>query len=123
MSASEARQAIEDFFKGFNGRDIEVIRTALHYPHVRLASGRVMVTETPGEYRIPFERLAEVEGWHHSTLDAADVVHAGPDKVHFDVRFSRYREDGTRYAEHQALWVVTRQGDHWGVQARSSYAP
>ena len=45
------------------------------------------------------------------------------DKVHFDVCFSRYLADGSRYATHQALWVVTRLEGHWGIQARSSFAP
>ena len=123
MSVSDARQPIEQFFDGFNRRDIDTIRAALHYPHVRIASWGVRVAYSADEYMIPFDALAAAEGWHHSTLDRADVVHEGPDKVHFDLRFSRYRQDGTRYVEHQALWIVTREGDHWGVRARSSFAP
>jgi hypothetical protein len=119
----DARAAVEAFFAGFNARDIEAIRASLHYPHIRFASGRIITANQPGDYVIPFERLAEHEGWHHSTLDRCEPVHEGPDKVHFDVRFRRYHEDGECYAEHRALWVITRQDDGWGVQARSSYAP
>ena len=67
--------------------------------------------------------LKQSEGWHHSTLDGADVIHEGPDKVHFDMRFSRFLDDGSRYATHRAVWVVTRLEGHWGIQARSSFAP
>jgi hypothetical protein len=95
----------------------------MNFPHVRLASGRVIVTERAEDFRTPYELLIEREGWHHSTLDRCDLVHDGPDKVHFDVRFRRYHEDGSVYAEHRSLWVVTRDDDHWGIQARSSYAP
>ena len=123
MSTTEARGAIEQFFDGFNRRDIDTIRAALHYPHVRLASGRVRIAPSAEEYHIPFDALIAAEGWHHSTLDKAAVVHEGADKVHFDVRFSRFHEDGSCYASHTALWVVTREGGHWGVQARSSFAP
>lgn len=123
MSVSEARGVIEDFFAAFNARNGEGTRAALNYPHVRIASGRVAIAHGASEFAIPFDALAAAEGWHHSTLDRAEVVHEGPDKVHFDVRFSRYREDGTRYATHTALWIVTRQGGRWGLQARSSYAP
>jgi hypothetical protein len=123
VSASQARRAIDSFFEGFNARDQQKIRDAFHFPHVRFASGRVMVVEQPSDFHTPFDRLIAAEGWHHSTLDSAEVVHEGPDKVHFDVRFSRYKEDGSRYAEHRSLWIVTRTDDHWGVQGRSSYAP
>lgn len=90
---------------------------------MRLASGTVRVIDEPGGFKTPFAALKEVEGWHHSTLDRADVIHAGPDKVHFDVGFSRYLADGSCYATHQAVWVVTRVDGHWGIQARSSFAP
>ncbi len=119
----EARAAVEAFFAGFNARDIDTIRGALHYPHIRFASGSIATAETPADYQIPFERLVRHEGWHHSTLDACDVVHEGPDKVHFDVRFRRYHDDGSVYASHRALWIVVRQQGRWGIQARSSYAP
>ena len=118
-----ARAAIDRFFEGFNAEDDAVIRAALNFPHVRLASGSVRVFERPEDFHTPFQALKDAEGWHHSTLERAEVIHAGPDKVHFDVCFHRFHEDGTRYATHEAVWVVTRQGGHWGIQARSSFAP
>jgi hypothetical protein len=51
------------------------------------------------------------------------VVHSGADKVHVAVVFTRFREDGSVLAKYDSLYVVTKQGEHWGVQARSSYAP
>ena len=81
------------------------------------------VIEKPEDFKTPFDALKRAEGWHHSTLDRADVIHEGADKVHFDVCFSRWKEDGPSYAVHQAIWVVTRVEGHWGIQARSSFAP
>jgi len=118
-----ARKAVEAFFEGFNERSNDGMRAAMNFPHVRLASGRVRIVEGAEDFATPFDRLAETEGWHHSTLDACEVVHAGADKVHFDVTFSRYHEDGTKYATHRSLWVLTHVDGHWGVQARSSFAP
>ena len=46
-----------------------------------------------------------------------------PVKVHFEVVFSRYHADGTKYATFQSLWIVTLKDNRWGVQARSSFAP
>lgn len=123
MEEDESRRAIELFFEGFNAEDDARIRDALNFPHVRIASGAIRVFDGPDDFRTPFAALKRAEGWHHSTLDRAEVIHRGPDKVHFDVSFSRFREDGSRYATHDAVWVVTRVGDHWGIQARSSFAP
>ncbi|MCP3984706.1 MAG: hypothetical protein GY723_09975 [bacterium] len=123
MSAEEAVRAIETFFEGFNAENDARIREALNFPHVRIASGSVRVIEAPEEFNTPFAALKSVEGWHHSTLDRTEVIHEGADKVHFDVAFSRFLEDGSRYATHRAIWVVTRVGGHWGIQARSSFAP
>jgi hypothetical protein len=117
-----ARGAVEAFFAAINARGEEGVKAAMHFPHVRIASGAVRVAEADA-FRVPFERLAEVEGWDHSTLDGCEVVHAGDDKVHLDVTFSRYHADGERYATHRSLWVMTRIDGRWGVQARSSFAP
>ena len=123
MSIDRARRAIELFFEGFNAEDHERIRDAMNFPHVRIASGTIRVIETPEGFETPFAALKRAEGWHHSTLDRAEVIHQGPEKVHFDVCFSRFLEDGSCYATHQAVWVVTRVGGQWGIQARSSFAP
>lgn len=122
-SEAEARAAVEAFFRAFNARDDDAQRQAMHFPHVRLASGRVRVVERAEEFATPFGRLAEIEGWDHSTLDSCEPVHVGSDKVHFDVTFSRYKADGTKYATHRSLWVMTELDGRWGVQARSSFAP
>lgn len=123
MSAEAAREVVEAFFRAFNARDQEGLRRSLHFPHVRLASGRVRITERPEDFSVPFEALASSEGWDHSSLDEAEVVHDGPDKVHLAVSFTRYTADDTSYATHRSLWVITRADGQWGIQARSSFAP
>ncbi len=123
MSEAEAGAAIELFFEGFNAEGDSITRRALNYPHVRIASGTVRVIESADHFKTPFDLLKQREQWHHSTLDAADVIHEGSEKVHFALRFSRYREDGERYVTYEAIWIVTHIGGHWGIQARSSFAP
>jgi hypothetical protein len=51
------------------------------------------------------------------------VIHAGPDKVHFDTCFARYRADGSTIGHFDSIYVVTLENGHWGVKARSSFAP
>jgi len=49
-------------------------------------------------------------------------VSAGPDKVHLDVQFTRYRAAGGVLGAYRSLWVVTKLGGVWAAQLRSSYA-
>ena len=121
------QKAIEAFFDGFNNHNDEVYRKSLHFPHVRInAEGKVNIVRDVTE-QAPIETalayLAKEEGWHHSTLDNVEPVQESENKVHFKIRFSRFKADGACYAVHHSLWVVTRKDDQWGVLARSSFAP
>ena len=51
------------------------------------------------------------------------MIHAGDDKVHIDTRFVRYRADGSVIGGPDSIYVVTCENGHWGVKARSSFAP
>jgi hypothetical protein len=44
-------------------------------------------------------------------------------EVHVAVRFTRYDERGAALASYPSLWIVTLVDGHWGVQARSTFAP
>ena len=119
-----ARAPIEAFFKAFNARDQEALRKTLHYPHVRInEQGGVNIWQTAADASTNFDGLTRSEGWARSTLDSVTMRANDPVKVHFEVVFSRYKADGTRYATYQSLWIVTLKDGGWGVQARSSFAP
>lgn len=119
-----ALATLDAFMAAFNARDLAAWRATLHYPHVRIASGHVAVAPTPADYasEATFAALA-ADGWHHSAWTDRRVIHSGPEKVHIAVRFVRYRADGSELSAFDSLYIVTKQGEHWGVQARSSYAP
>ena len=122
--AAEARAPIDAFFKAFNARDNEALKKTLHYPHVRInEAGGVNVWKDASEAGTNFEGLARTEGWARSSLDSVSMRQNDAIKVHFDVVFSRYKADGTKYATYQSLWIVTKKDGQWGVQARSSFAP
>ncbi len=120
-----ALQALDDFMAAFNARDVEAWRKTLQYPHVRLASGRVKIANTPEEYNpgMDFEVFAKATGWHHSVWDQRRVIHSSMDKVHFDVQFTRFKENGEVLATYLAIYVVTLKDGKWGIQARTSFAP
>jgi hypothetical protein len=120
-----ATRTLDAFMAAFNARDVEAWIATLNFPHVRIASGRVAVFEDAPAFRNNFEfaRFAEQTGWSRSEWTERRVVQAGPEKVHVAVVFTRFRADGSVLARYESLYVVTRQEGHWGVQARSSYAP
>ncbi len=127
MSAIEAAKAVEAFFEAFNAHDGEAHLNTHHFPHIRINDkGQVRIVQNASETQpldSVLEYLTKREGWHHSTLDSVEVIHASPLKVHFNIQFSRYKADGSRYAVHKSLWVVTNKDERWGILARSSYAP
>ena len=61
--------------------------------------------------------------WDHSAWERRAVIHAGPEKVHIDTRFARYRKDGSLIGAFDSIYVITREDGHWGIKARSSFAP
>jgi hypothetical protein len=121
-AVAAAMQCLDDFMAAFNARDLEAWGKTFNYPSVRLASNTLVMIE-PG-YHTPgmFDRGALSE-WHHSGWDRREIIHAGPDKVHIDTRFTRYRADGSIIGGFDSIYVVTRENGHWGVKARSSFAP
>jgi hypothetical protein len=123
-SPEEARAPIEAFFKAFNARDNEGLKKTLHYPHVRInEAGGVNVWRDASEAGTNFDALTRNEGWARSSLDSVTMRQHDDVKVHFEVVFSRYKADGTKYATYQSLWVSTKKNGAWGIQARSSFAP
>jgi hypothetical protein len=55
--------------------------------------------------------------------DHRRVIHAGADKVHLDVQFTRYRADDSVIGVYPAVYVIVRTDEGWRIQARSSFAP
>jgi hypothetical protein len=122
---AEALRAMDAFMAAFNARDVEAWAATLNFPHVRIASGKVAVFEDAAAFRSSFEfaQFAQQTGWSRSEWTDRRVIQAGPDKVHVAVVFTRFRADGSVLAKFESLYVVTKLDGHWGVQARSSYAP
>ena len=119
---AQAQACLDAFMAAFNKRDLKAWEATFNFPHVRFASGTVTVLQ-PGQQTPDMFSTGALSEWHHSTWARRDVIHAGPDKVHIDTRFNRYRKDGSLIGGFDSIYIVTRQGDHWGIQARSSFAP
>lgn len=119
-----ARAALDGFMDAFNREDADAIRTRwFHFPHVRFHSGQVTVMAAPDDYRnLVWPREGQARGWHRTAWDYQEVIDAGPDKVHFRVRFTRFRADGSAIGSYRSLYIVTLKDGIWAITARSSWA-
>ena len=124
-SEQKAMKVMDDFMTAFNARDPEAWAATLNYPHVRIASSTVRVSQSEDEIAkaMDFDRFSKTFNWHHSTWDSREIVQSSDTKVHIAVVFSRYDKDGNKTATFNSLYIVTNLDGHWGIQARSSFAP
>jgi hypothetical protein len=121
-SVAAAMKCLDDFMAAFNARDLAAWEKTFNFPSVRLASNTLVVLNA-GDHKPDMFSRGALKGWHHSAWERREVIHAGADKVHFDTRFTRYRADGSVIGGFDSIYVVTNENGHWGVKARSSFAP
>ena len=117
-----AMRCLDDFLAAFNARDLEAFESTFNFPSVRLASNTLTLIE-PGHHTPAMFETGALKGWNYSTWERREVIHAGPDKVHIDTRFTRHGQDGEVMGGFDSIYVVTREAGHWGIKARSSFAP
>ena len=118
----DALVPIQRYIDALNRGDVDGVRAAYHFPHVLLSRGRVSCFPTPESFSLDgFHKSVAQDGWARSSLDGHQVVLSGTDKIHFDVWFTRWRADGSAIGMHHSLYIVTKIGGRWGLQARSSY--
>lgn len=117
-----AQERLDAFMTAFNARDLPAFEATFNFPHVRFASGAVTIIN-PGYHKPEMFETGALTEWDHSAWTRREVVHAGPDKVHINTRFTRFRKDGSVLGGFDSLYIVTRVNGHWGIQGRSSFAP
>jgi hypothetical protein len=123
VAAITAAQACLDaFMAAFNARDLVAFERTFNFPSIRLACNTLTIIEAGYHKPEMFDRGA-LKDWHHSAWERRAVIHAGADKVHLDTRFTRYRADGSIIGSFDSIYVVTCENGHWGIKARSSFAP
>jgi len=120
-AVTAALAVLDRFMAALNAGDEAGLLATLHFPHYRLAGGRMQVWEQPGPYLGDFLARAGA-GWHHSAWDFRKLIAAGPAKVHLGVQFTRYRANNSAIGRFRSLWIVTNQGRRWAVAARSSFS-
>ncbi len=121
VAINAAMAVLDAHIAALNARDEAALIATLHFPHFRLTGGRMKIWERPDSYLEDFYARAGGD-WHHSAWDFRNVIAAGPDKVHFDVQFTRYRADNSAIGTFRSLWIVSKLDGRWAAQTRSSFA-
>lgn len=121
----QALAVMEAFLDAFNNRNEDAWADTLVFPHVRLASGTVVVYQNRAQFlaAMDLDAFAENTGWRRSTWDDMAVVQSSASKVHVKVRFSRFDANDELIASFDSLYIIEPVDGHWGVRARSSFAP
>ena len=120
-AVAAARDVLERHFAALNAGDAAALARTLHFPHYRLAGGRMQVWEQADSYLQDFRSRAGSD-WHRSAWDFCTPIAANGDKVHFDAQFTRYRADGSVLGRYRSLWVVSLIDGRWAAQLRSTFA-
>ena len=119
----EVLTVLDNFMSSFNARNATAHYATYHFPHYRLASGKMTVLESfPTADTAKFLQKLVQAGWHHTKWDHRNVVQASAEKVHVDTRFTRYRSDGTVLGTYESLYVLTFENNRWAIKLRSSFA-
>ena len=122
---AKALEVTDAFIATFNAHDLRAHFETLNFPHIRIANGTVHVWNTPEhlkEYESHWTGRIEPD-WSYSAWNSREVIHSSDDKVHLAVQFTRYDKSGSTITTYGALYIITCINGHWGIQARSSFAP
>ena len=84
-SLKEALAVLDAFMAALNRGDEAGVNASFLFPHVRLASGKVTVWQSPGDYKLKDFYARAGEGWARSQWEERTPIHVGSDKVHFAV--------------------------------------
>ncbi|MFK3740841.1 hypothetical protein [Massilia sp. TN1-12] len=115
---------LDRFMEALNRYDAAGMDATMHFPHLRLADGKFTVYEAPGCNPMDlFDRLRKEDDWKYSRWGRRELVQYHGDKVHVALSYTRYREDDSVIGVYDSLYIITRVGGRWGIQARSSFGP
>ena len=122
VSVQSALQVMQAHIEALNAGDEAKLAETLHFPHYRLNETGMTVWETPDSYFADFRARAGV-GWHRSSFEDINVVHASDTKVHLDADVRRYDKEDRLIQSFRSLWVLTCADERWAAQLRSTFAP
>jgi len=119
-NSAAAMQAVSAFLQAWNSHDHDRLAAAVHYPHVRVADGRVEIWQTAAEY-LAGPEPGRQRTWHQTRLDGSKVVQTTATGANIVVSFSRLGRDGAVLSRDEGIVLVVSRDGVWKVQARSTF--
>jgi hypothetical protein len=120
----ECNRILDAFMDALNAYDGAGMERCMHYPHPRIAVGKVVVYDAPGSNPMDlFDRLKKEDGWAYSRWVKREVVQFSEHKAHVALSYTRFRADHSVIGTYESLYILTRVDGRWGIQARSSFGP
>ncbi|MCY3559424.1 MAG: hypothetical protein OXH13_12405 [Chloroflexi bacterium] len=128
-SYETAEAAYWAFLETFNARDAAGWAGVNSWPHARVSAA---APESAAHWRPPTRVFADAEeylaeplwadleatGWVRSESLPPTVVQASNDKAHIAGGWTRYDTDDEPMAANRVVYVMTRSGKGWGIQAQ-----
>ena len=120
----ECNRVLDAFMDALNRYDAAGMDRCMHFPHPRIADGKVLVYDKPGNNPMDlFDRLKREDGWSYSRWVKREVIQFNEGKAHVVLSYTRFRADDSVIGTYDSLYVLTNVEGRWGIQARSSFGP
>lgn len=114
---------LDEFIETFSRRDLDAHLKTYLFPHVRIASGKVLVFAKAEDVPRDFLETGLTRDYDHSEWISREIVQSSAEKVHVATKFRRLRHDGSTIADYQSLYILEKSAGEWRVRGRSSFAP
>jgi hypothetical protein len=119
QNSASALDAVIAFMLSWNSHDHQKLAAAIHYPHVRIADGRVETWRTAGDY-LAGPEPGRQRTWYQTRIDSSRVVQATATGVNVIVSFSRLDRQGAVLSKDEGVFLAVQRDGAWKVQARST---
>jgi hypothetical protein len=114
-----ARAAIEAYTAAFNGHDAERLADAVHFPHVRHGDDQLEWWPDRAAY-LAGPEPGRSRTWAETSIRALEPLQWSNSGANVAVTIARHATDGTILGEYEGVYLVTRRGEDWKVQAIST---
>src|SRR5271166_521483 len=104
QAIAAALRVLDRHVAALNSGDAAALARTLHFPHYRLAGGRMQIWERLDNYLEDFHARAGNE-WHHSAWDFRKPIGSGSDKVHLGA-----------CPDYRRWYDVTKVGRAWAAR-------
>ena len=119
-NAAAALEALKAFMQAWNAHDEQKLAAAIHFPHVRIADGRVETWRTAADY-LAGPEPGRQRTWYQTRIDSTRVVQATATGVNIVVSFSRLDRKGAVLSKDEGLFLAVQRDGAWKIQARSTF--